>query len=607
MSKGTLNFEFVMDQVEEIKQKTDVVSLVGERVKLTRAGRNFKALCPFHSERTPSFMVSPELQIFKCFGCGRAGDVYTFLEEFEGMEFPDALNYLAKRAGVKLEPFRKDKDYQKKERLREINHLASEYFYYLLTSHKVGERARRYLGERGIRKPAIETFKLGFAPENWDALIRYLVGKKGYKLAELSEVGLVVSGQKRAYDRFRNRVIFPLLDVRGNVLGFAGRILAYGDEERAKYINSPETKLYHKSKHLYGLCENRVSIKKKDQAVVVEGELDAISSWQAGVKQAVAVKGTALTEEQTALLRRYTRNIVLALDADVAGDAATKRGIALADASSLNIKVALLSGGKDPDAIAQDNPKRWRQLVEKATSVYDFYITSARKRFDISSGLGKKQISEELIPILSKISNVVEQAHYIKKLARLLDVSDEAVIDEVARCERLVSSGLGQRGALRVASVSEEEKKDRREVLEEYLLSLILQGGRLAVSALEDFTVDDLNQPAVRRIVKRILKGGGEDFKADSLIASLPAELCPLAQTAFLRDLSDIPSEPDVLAREIGRVSHELRQFRLREQLEDLSLRIKTLEEKGKLSDDKQSELEKLQRKFSELSRQLSH
>jgi DNA primase len=597
-----------MDQVEEIKQKTDIVSLVGERVKLVRAGRNFKALCPFHSERTPSFMVSPELQIFKCFGCGKAGDVYSFLEEFDGMEFPDALNYLAKRAGVKLEPFRKDKDYQKKERLREINHLASEYFHYLLTSHKVGERARRYLGERGIRKPAIETFKLGFASESWDGLIRYLVGKKRYKLEELLEVGLVVKGRKGDYDRFRNRTIFPLRDVRGNVLGFAGRIMPGGDEERAKYINSPETVLYHKSDHLYGLHENRATIKKKDQVVVVEGEFDAISSWQAGLKQVVAVKGTALTEGQIKLLRRYTRNVALALDADTAGDAATKRGIALADAALLNIKVTLLSGGKDPDQIAQDNPKKWRQLVEKATSVYDFYIKSARRRFDVASGLGKKRISEELMPVLSKITNAVEQAHYIKKLAQLLDVSSEAVVDEVNRFQRMAAVDFKpSTGTAKASLIAEEEKKDRREVLEEYLLSLVLQGGMRAVSSLGEFEASDIAHRAARRIMERILKVDKNEFKAGSFIAALPAELKPLAEAAFLRDLSDMASDPEALASEIERVVSELRQFRLKEQLVKLSSEIRVLEERRKLTEGQENELGKLKQKFSELSRQLSH
>ena len=608
-----------MDQVDEVKQKTDIVALVGERVKLTRAGRNFRALCPFHSERTPSFMVSPDLQIYKCFGCGKAGDVYTFLEEFEGREFPEALSYLAQRAGVKLEPIRKGRDYQKKERLFEVNHLASEYFHYLFLEHAAGERARRYLAERGIRKQAIESFFLGFAPDNWDNLIRFLVGKKKYRLSELSEAGLVVQGRKGAYDRFRNRVIFPLRDVRGNVLGFAGRVLP-GEEGRsasaeatadiqAKYINSPETLLYHKSQHLYGLHENRSFIKKADQAVVVEGELDAISSWQAGVRNVVAVKGTALTKEQIELVRRYTRNIILSLDADTAGDAATKRGISLADSASLNINVTLLSGGKDPDAISQHDPKKWRQLVERATSVYDFYIASTKKRFDLTSGLGKKQAAEELAPLLSAISNAVEQAHYVKKTARLLDVSEDAVVDVMARAQRAQALGVSG-GASQVQEPSdqgrERGKTDRRTMLEEYLLSLMLKGGNTALERLNDVEVKDVSHPALRRIFERLFEFRNEAFEVGAFVASLPAELQETAQAAYLMDLAADSDSPDFTGKEVERVVHELNLFNLRVQLADLSSKITALESRKRLNASEEKTLAALQRRFSDLSGKLS-
>jgi len=594
------------DQVEEIKQKTDIVALVGERVKLLRAGRNFRALCPFHSERTPSFMVSPELGIFKCFGCGKAGDVYTFLKEFDGMEFPEALAYLAKRAGVQLAPFKKDRDFERKERLRGINSLAFQFYHYLLISHAVGKTALQYLTGRGIRKTAIEMFGLGFAPDRWDGLIRFLVGKKHYTLEELGQVGLVVRGRGKIYDRFRNRVIFPLRDVRGNVIGFAGRVLPGDEREEGKYINSPDTELYHKSEHLYGLHENRSAIKKKDSAVVVEGELDAISSWQVGLKQVVAVKGTALTEGQVELLRRYTRNVVLALDADVAGDAATKRGIALADSSSLNIKIALLSGGKDPDAIAQSNPKLWQALVTKSTSIYDYYLTSAASRFDATTGLGKKRISEELVPVFLKITNAVEQAHYIRKLARVLDVSDEAVVDELKRYERREALGAERRITRSSSEVVEPQVGDRRGVLEEYLLSLLLQGGKRAMKAATDFVPSSLRSQAIRRIVETLFSKTSESFSAGPFIASLPAELRELAQQRYLTDLGEIGSDSDAVCQEIERVVAELSQMRWRERLNMLSLRIRDIEQKSKLTTVEEGRLERLKREFAEVSGQLS-
>lgn len=593
-----------MDQVEEVKRKTDIVNLVGERVKLVRAGRNFKALCPFHSERTPSFMVSPELQIFKCFGCGKAGDVYSFLNEFDGMEFPDALNYLAQRVGVRLEPFKTNRAYQRKERLREINHLASEFYHYLLTGHAIGKKALRYLGERGIRKRAIETFKLGFAADNWDALIRYLVAKKKYKIEELASVGLIKQRSGRSFDWFRNRVMFPLRDVSGHVVGFAGRVLPGGEDRGGKYINSPETELYHKSEHLYGLHENRSFIKKKDQVVVVEGELDVISSWQAGVKQVVAVKGTALTSEQVELQRRYTRNVTLALDADAAGEAAMKRSIALADSAALNINVALLVGGKDPDEISQLNPKKWRRMVEKASSVYDFYISSAKTRFDLATGIGKKQASEEVIPVLAKITNSVEQAHYVKKFARLLDISDESVVDEIRRYERTASVGVGAGKKDKVVAEGEAEKP-RAEVLEEYLLALLLQGGKQVLGQLPKFSVKVVSHPAISQVIKRLLKIRKSSYSAPVFIGSLPAELHDMAQQAFLRDL-DITSESEAWGREISRVVTELKQIAVRRGLAKISTEIEELEGKLRLSSEENKRLGWLRKKFSELSQELS-
>lgn len=542
---------------------------------------------------------------FAVANCGKAGDAYSFLEEYEGMEFPEALSYLANKAGVKLKPFRPSRDYQRKEKLWEINHYASEFYHFILGSHKAGSKGLRYLKERGIHKRSIEAFKLGFAPDSWDSLTRYLTGKKRYKLEELIEVGLVVHGRKQAYDRFRNRVIFTLRDTRGNVVGFAGRVLPGYEGKGGKYINSPETELYHKSEHLYGLYENRSAIKGEDQVVVVEGELDAISSWQAGVKNVVAVKGTALTENQVEILRRYTRNVLLALDADVAGDAATKRGISLADSASLNINVVPLMGRKDPDAIAQSNPKQWKNLVSKSISIYSFFIKSAKKRHDVSKGLGKKRISEELIPVLALISNAVEQAHYIKKLAKVLDVSEETVMDEIKRYERVKSLGTVSEKIAREEEQTAEEK-GRNQVLEEYLLSLLLQGGKSALSLLEKGLVADITHPAIKRIVGELVEVDKRSFQAGLFISSLPAELGKVGQVAFLRELGDLISDSDLLQAEFKRVALELRKLALGKKLDKISSKISELEAKDKVSEKEEQKLERLRERFSKLSRKLS-
>ena len=341
------------DHVAQVKQKTDIVSLISEYIDLKKAGRNYRAPCPFHSEKTPSFMVSPELQIFKCFGCSESGDVYSFLQKYENMDFPEALKFLADRAGIKLTQakFRKSGE---KEKLYEINNLATKFYQYILLKHSAGKEALSYLTKgRGLRAATIKTFQLGFSPDVSDAVKKFLVDKKKFRSEDLARAGILYSGGGRPVDRFMGRVVFPLLDHRGNAVGFAGRTLPSKEKSlpagkhMAKYINSPETPVYHKSNLLYGLNLTRSEIKSERQAVVVEGELDLISSWQVGVKNIVALKGSAFTQSQANLLSRFTKEVVLALDADIAGDMAARRGIAIAEAEGLEVKVARLGNYKD--------------------------------------------------------------------------------------------------------------------------------------------------------------------------------------------------------------------------------------------------------------------
>src|SRR4030043_909411 len=290
-------------QVDEVKSRVGIVGLISEYIPLKKAGRNYKALCPFHGEKTPSFMVSPELQIYKCFGCGESGDAFSFLEKYEGMEFGEALKYLADKAGIKLKPLHPGQ-FGEKERFFEINRIASKFYNYVLLSHPAGKEALKYLTrERGLKIDILKKFQLGFSPYKEDALAKVLIKRK-YQESELINGGLVYRG-RGLVDRFSGRVIFPLFDHRSNVVGFAGRILPKDDKgDRAKYINSPETPVYHKSRVLYGLDLAKAEIKRSKEVVIVEGELDMISSWQAGIKNVVAIKGSALTDEQIGLISR---------------------------------------------------------------------------------------------------------------------------------------------------------------------------------------------------------------------------------------------------------------------------------------------------------------
>jgi DNA primase len=520
--------------VEEVKSKTDIVALVGEYVKLSRAGRNFKGLCPFHGEKTPSFMVNPELQIFKCFGCGAGGDVLEFLQKIEGAEFGEALKTLAKRAGITLVSFVPTKGEEEKDRLIRVNSGAADYYHYLLTKHALGKPALNYLTERKISPEAIETFKLGFAPEGWDYLISYLHGKKNFTVSDLERAGLIVPSSQGGYDRFRNRVMFPLNNHRGQTVGFAGRVMPGADEKAGgKYVNTPETEIYHKGDLLYGLDVNRTEIKSKGWVVIVEGEIDAIASRQAGLLNTVAIKGSALTARQVELLKRYADTIVLSLDADLAGDMAARRGIEIAEKAGMIVKVTNPKYQitnykyKDPGECATEDPELWRKIVEEAVPIYDFYMASAVDRHGLSA-VGKTKIGRELLPIWAQIADEIARGHYIKKLAEVLGVDE----DDVRRQLNKVSIPNTQ--TTKNEQITKDKMvKSRREVVEEYVVGLAVRN-----EALDRL----ISKPAAELIEGDFWKKITDFFrnnykkKADikELFAKMPAELRPKAEELFL-------------------------------------------------------------------------
>src|SRR4030042_4802474 len=458
-----------MDQIDEVKQKTDIVSVISGYIELKKAGRNYKALCPFHGEKTPSFMVSPELQIYKCFGCGESGDVFSFLEKYEGMEFGEALKYLADKAGIKLKPLHPGQ-FGEKERFFEINRVASKFYNYVLLNHPAGKEALKYLTrERGLKIDTVKKFQLGFSPYKEDALAKVLIKRK-YQESELINDGLVYRG-RGLVDRFSGRVIFSLFDQRGNIVGFQGRILPQDErQDKAKYINSPEPPVYHKSRVLYGMDLAKAEIKKKKEVVVVEGELDMISSWQSEIKNIVAIKGSALTDEQIGLISRFAEKLTLALDSDFAGDIAARRGIAAAFGSGIEVKVASLNGFKDPDEMARKNPAGLIRSLEKAVGIWDFYVNSVFSKYDLKTGEGTRKISKEIVPILSSIPDRIVQAHYIEMVADKLGVPISAVADEVLKTKPSLSAAKAK-GDVEMP----EERKTRRELLEERLMILTLQ------------------------------------------------------------------------------------------------------------------------------------
>jgi len=415
--------------VDEIKSKLGIEEVVSNYLQLQRAGRNLKAKCPFHNEKTPSFIISPERQMWHCFGCGEGGDIFTFVMKIEGLEFRDALKLLAERAGVKLENV-SYKDSGKKGRLFEIVEVSGK-FYEECVKIKTGKKAYEYLRNRKLSKEIIEKFQLGYAPNSWDLLSKFLK-KKGYKEDEIFAAGMTVKKDRGGYyDRFRGRIMFPINNISGQTVGFSSRVMPGEDESQAKYINTPETIIYNKSGILYGLDKAKVPIRKNDLCILVEGNMDVIASFQAEVENAVAVSGTALTLEQLRIIKRYTNNIAFSFDTDSAGIKAANRGIELALREGINVSVIMVPEGKDPADCVKSDPELWKNAVKSPKQVMEFYFESVFAKYDASEIEGKKKIAEELLEIIFKISNKIEQAHYLQILSEKLETDEKVLIESL--------------------------------------------------------------------------------------------------------------------------------------------------------------------------------
>ena len=411
-----------MSVITEVKQKLDIVELVSEYVTLQKAGRNFKALCPFHSEKHASFFVFPEQQSWHCFGaCGTGGDIFSFIMKRESIDFGQALRILAQRGGITLSPREvssKVED-EKKEKLFQINEAATEYYHHLLLSTKAGEAARSYLARRKVAPEVIKAFRLGFSPDAWETLKNYLLDK-GYTEKELAEVGLIIEKEEGgSYDRFRNRLMFPICDIQGRVTGFGARVL---DDSLPKYINSPQTAIYDKSSILYGVDKAKSAIRKKDLAIIVEGYMDVLTAHQHGWQNVVSSMGTSLTEKQVGGIKRLTNNITLALDADLAGEEATLRGEAILAYSNAEANVILLPTGKDPDEVIREDPALWEKLVEQAIPILDFAFQSVISKIDVNKAKDKSLAVQKLLPTIYKIKDPQQKFHYVEKLARALRI-----------------------------------------------------------------------------------------------------------------------------------------------------------------------------------------
>jgi len=449
-----------MEPKDEIKQKLDVAEVIREYLELKPAGGgSFKALCPFHQEKTPSFHISTEKQIWHCFGCGEGGDIFAFVMKMEGLDFPEALRQLGKKAGVEIKRFSTEQS-QEKYRLAEINRLAGAFYRKVLEDAPRAQVARDYLEKRGIDAALRETFGIGFALDAWDTLALFLE-KRGFASHECQKAGLLLSRKTGPgmIDRFRNRVMIPLCDPHGNVMGFTGRVLPGADDQGPKYMNSPETPLYHKSDVLFGLDLAKKAIREQGTAIIVEGNLDVVASHKAGVHHVVASSGTALTESQLNQLKRLTTTIIFSFDADAAGLEAARRGMRLARSLGLDVRVAVLPPSyKDPDELVQKEPDRWREVVQKTVPSMQFLIEKMTQGKDLRQVDDKRAVAAALLPELMDLQDVVEREHWLRIIADLLQTDMDVLRSSLKPTVSPVSSIQQKSPGVEKKTFSKEEK-----------------------------------------------------------------------------------------------------------------------------------------------------
>lgn len=547
--------------IEQIKERLDITSLVGTQVTLKKSGRSLKGLCPFHTEKTPSFYVFPDKGNYHCFGCGANGDVFTYIMRTQNLSFGDALNLLAERAGVAL-PERRAESAEDRalERLREICASAAQFYHHQLRTEG-GRAAREYLQKRGLAQGTSEAFQVGCAPEGWDHLLRYLA-EKGYSPDEIARAGLATAreGTGGHYDRFRNRMMFPICDAKGRVIGFGARAL---DDSLPKYLNSPQTPLFDKGGCLYGIDKAIPGIRDLGFAVVVEGYFDALFLHQYGINNAVASLGTALTERQVSLLKRHTKKLLLALDADAAGAEATRRGLEVAiqvfdrkatpvptgrgrvryeETVDADLRILQLPAGKDPDEVVKEDPALWQQLVDQAQPVLDYYFALTSAKLDLTQPQNKSRAVEELLPVVRELAgDKVRQWHYVQRLANMVRV-DERVL--LTRLEQLGRAKAGARAPQPTAPSLRPGLG-----LAEYYLGALLAN-------LEQAPADSLLQPdeVVEPLVRQALAAIWDAREAGPLMLSrLLAELEPVLQdycTELQQKVAALPAleGPDSLA-----------------------------------------------------------
>ncbi len=583
--------------VDEIKKRIDIVEFIGNFTTLKKAGKNFKANCPFHNEKTPSFIVSPDRQIWHCFGaCQEGGDVIKFLMKWENITFFEALKELAEKTGVKIKRINfEDKVWKNKERLINMNFLAAEFFQYILNKTSYGKKALEYLEARKIHPKIAKKFQLGYAPQSWNSLSQFLSRKK-YQIREMLEGGLIVRSDKGSYyDRFRGRLIFPIKDVRGNVIGFSGRVLENKKEE-AKYINTPETPIYHKRETLYGIDLAKEAIKKTNNVFLVEGELDMISPYQYGFENFVAIKGSAVTKEQLMLIKRYANRITFTLDSDEAGIEAIKRGIEEAENLDFEIGIVGFDYAKDPDEAVNKDLDKFKKLINQPVPVYDFLMNISQKKYPVEDPFNKKKIGEELIPFIGRIKNPIVQSYYIKKLAKFLNVSETSIETMIKR------EKLKKKRTIFFKTTNKKSSLPREQIIQKYLLSLICQSEdpyAMTDQIAKILQPSDFSVVSYQKIYQFLLESKNympDKFIIGNFIDNLPSELRAVFDEIYLFASSELGLEKE----KVEKLAYEISKYSLKRKINLI------LSKNNESQSDIKDQLVQLNRKLKEVEKMLA-
>jgi len=558
-----------MDTVLEIKQKLDIVDVISSYVSLKKSGKNYKGICPFHSEKTPSFMVTPELQIYKCFGCGESGDIFTFIQKIEGVEFIDALNQLADRAGVEIKSIKIDPNKNKKSKILEINDLTAKFYSHLLTKHIVGRNGLDYLKKkRKLNDKTIEAFRLGYAQDNWTTLQKFL-DKKGFTIQDMFLAGVVTKGRTGYIDKFRGRIMFPLIDISGRVLGFTGRDVVGRDP---KYLNTTETLVFHKSDYLYGLDKARVSM-KKGGAILVEGQMDVIQGFQEGIDNVVASSGTSLTKAHLRIISRYTNEIILCFDPDSAGISAAERALKLSRPFGLDVKVAIIPDGyADLDNLIVNNSTLVNSVISTPVPIYDFYLATALRKFDKNKAYGKKKILNYLSPILAEISEGVVFDHYVKKLSEEIGVLEETVRDSIKKGKPISEEDIN----LTTHAVSSFE---RHYFIVLFKAPIDTIGQFLYKLESGDFENKQFEQ-LHRKLLEYVDSNSGK-FDIKLFVEGLDESLKNLVSELYLSDLDEINSNERRFETEMKAILHRIKKSAMKRELKKITDKIKLSELEG--------------------------